>query len=748
MRILIVTEYYWPHIGGVEVLFKNLAEGLVQKGHRVHVVTSRVSKTVRHEKLNGVEIHRVFVPQKGDRYFFTFLSLFKIWHLAGQTDLIHSTLYNAAIPSWIVSKLRRKKAILTVHEVFGKKWTTRFETSYFFATTHRLLEKMILKFRFPIYICVSKSTARDLAPYILRKSSTKVIYNGLDEIVFDPQKYKIEKDEEFTFLFYGRPGISKGADVLVKAAALVKKELPKSRLKMILAGEPAGGYKKVKNLIKSQNLEGYIDLLKPVPYKELPLHLARSHVAIVPSLAEGFGFTAAESCAMNIPIVVSETASLPEVVSGKVIFVKPGDVNDLARGMVLAYRGKFKNIPKKTFSWIKNVTEHIETYQSILEEKKINKKENLKVAMLIDAWFPLHGGGQVHAKKLTEGLIPYGVKTDLFTRNLKDEKGKCLERHEKGIPNVFRLGHCSEFYNLWGRISWLWKVYFVVKKSHKKSPYDLIHAHAFLAGLPGKLLSWRLKIPIVYTVHGTSLFYNQRGFIPWVERFLVSKIRYNQEISVAHNFLRLPNKNKNIAIIQNGVDLEPFQKIQPKKHDIFTLLFVGRLDPIKGLNFLIKALSDWDYKNKPLALRVIGDGPARRDLELQGKENQHIQFLGKITGDAVIKEYKKAHLFVLPSLSEGQPLTVLESFAAECPVLATKVGDNELFIEDRGSGFLVPSQDVAALRDAIKKAYDLFKNNPTKYKQMGQRGYAKIKKEYTWEKTATQTFELYQKLIS
>lgn len=747
MKILIVTEYYWPHVGGVEVLFKNLAEGLTQKGHEVKVITTRVSDTAGREKINGVEIHRVSVPKKGDRYFFTFLSLLKIWRLAGWADLIHATLYNAAIPSWIVSKLRRKKTILTVHEVFGKRWATRFETSYFFAKTHWLLEKLILKFKFPAYICVSESTARDLIPYIPEKSTLKVIYNGLDETIFDSQKYKIQKDEEFTFLFYGRPGISKGADVLVKAAALIKKELPQTRLKMILGKEPVRGYQKIKKLIKNENLGDYIDLLDPVPYQELPLHLARAHVAVVPSLAEGFGFTAAEACAMNTPIVVSETASLPEVVSGQVVFVKPGDAKDLAKGMILAYRGKFKNIPKKTFSWTKNVTEHLTAYETLLTGKN-SSKENLKVAMLIDAWFPLHGGGQVHAQKLAEKLAPYGVKIDLFTRNLKGENGKCLARCEKGTPNVFRLGCCSKFYNLWGRVSWLWQVYFAVKKAHKKAPYNLIHAHAFLAGLPGRFLSWRLKIPIVYTVHGTSLFYNSRGFIPWVERFLISKIRYDQEISVAHNFLKIPNKNKNIAVIQNGVDLAPFQKSQPKKHDVFTLLFVGRLDQIKGLNFLIEALSDWDYKNKPLTLRIIGEGPARNDLERQAKDNQHIRFLGKIIGDAVIKEYKKAHLFVLPSLSEGQPLTILESFAAECPVLATKVGDNELFVEDGKNGFLAPPQDMLALRKGIEKAFDLHTKNPIKYKQMGHHGYAKIKNEYTWQKTADQTFAIYQKLAS
>ena len=74
MKILIVTEYYWPHIGGVEIVFKNLAEGLIKRGHEVKVVTAQVPDTKAQENLNGVEIHRVKVPKFAARYFFTLLS--------------------------------------------------------------------------------------------------------------------------------------------------------------------------------------------------------------------------------------------------------------------------------------------------------------------------------------------------------------------------------------------------------------------------------------------------------------------------------------------------------------------------------------------------------------------------------------------------------------------------------------------------------------------------------------------------
>jgi D-inositol-3-phosphate glycosyltransferase len=733
MKILIVSEYYWPHIGGVQIVFKNLAEGLVKQGHEVQVVTSRVKNTKRFEKLNGVDVHRVWVPVKADRYFFTLTSLFKVWRLAGKADVIHGTLYNAAIPTWFAAKLRRKKSVLSVHEVFGSRWVTRFETSYLFAKIHQILENFILKFKFPSYICVSKSTAKDFASHAPKKSLTEVIYNGIDHELFDPTKYKPAKNKKFTYLFYGRPGISKGAEVLVRTAAKVRDKCPETRLKMILAKQPVSGYEQVIKLIKELDLESYIELLDPVPYQELPKHLVQADTVVVPSLAEGFGFTAAETSAMERPLVVSKTASLPEVASGKVVFVKAGDSEDLARGMMAAYRGKFKKIAKKTFSWDKNVTEHLALYKKLL-----TKNKKLRVAMLIDAWFPLHGGGQVHVKRLAEELADK-VEIDVFTRNLKGEK---IPKKE----GVYRLGRRTNFHNPLARIAWLFQVYFAVKKAHKERPYDLIHAQAFTPGLPGKLLQKRLSLPLVYTVHGTSLFHNPRGVTPFIERFLVSKIKYDQEITVASNFLKLKNRNKDIAVIPNGVDLQPFKKINPKKPREFTVLFIGRLDPIKGLNILIEALRDWDFKKRPLKVRIVGDGPARKELERQAGPN--IKFLGKQTGETAIKEYKKAHLFVLPSFSEGQPLTILEAFAAKCPVLATQVGDNEKVVINEKTGFLVPPQDKNALKGALKKAFDLHQKNPTKYKCLGENGYNKIQKEYTWNRTASETYKIYETLIS
>jgi len=87
---------------------------------------------------------------------------------------------------------------------------------------------------------------------------------------------------------------------------------------------------------------------------------------IVPSLTEGFGFTAAESCAMNKIVVASNTTSLPEVVSGKYTLVEPGNSEAIANGIIDAYNNKYKKSKKKFFLIRDNINNYEDIYTKIL----------------------------------------------------------------------------------------------------------------------------------------------------------------------------------------------------------------------------------------------------------------------------------------------------------------------------------------------------------------------------------------------
>lgn len=374
MNLLFVLENYIPHIGGVEVVFKNLCEGLVKEGHKVDVITHRLKKTKKFEIINGVNIHRVNCLHS--RYWFTFFSVPKTIKLAKKTDLIHTTTFNGAFPAWLASRILKKPNLITIHEVWIKKWNKLTEMSWLSAKLHDFLERLIYLLNFDKYITVSKSTQKQLIDIGVKKEKTQVVYNGVDYNHWNPKKYngnKIRKklglEKNFVYIFTGRPGVSKGIEYLIKAVPLISKDIPNSKLLTILSRDPQykKRYRYIINLIKKLGIEDKVIIHDPVPHKELPNYLKAADCVVVPSLAEGFGFAAAEACAMKKPVVVSNTTSLPEVVSGKYILVEPKNPSAIAKGINLIFKKKVKDKGLKKFLLKDNIKNYIKVYKELIK---------------------------------------------------------------------------------------------------------------------------------------------------------------------------------------------------------------------------------------------------------------------------------------------------------------------------------------------------------------------------------------------
>src|SRR3989338_650345 len=146
MRILIVIENYLPHIGGVKNVFRNLSEGLVKKGHEVDLITHQLKGAKRFEVINGVNVHRI--PCFGSRYLFSFLSIPKVVKMARKADIIHTTTFNGAFPSWLASKITGKPCVITVHEVWITLWQKLGGMNFFSAGLHEIFERLIYTLHF------------------------------------------------------------------------------------------------------------------------------------------------------------------------------------------------------------------------------------------------------------------------------------------------------------------------------------------------------------------------------------------------------------------------------------------------------------------------------------------------------------------------------------------------------------------------------------------------------------------------
>ncbi len=379
MNILFICENYYPHPGGAELLFKNLAERYVQRGHIVTVLTHLLPGTKKKETINGVQVHRV--PCLDSRYLFTFFSLRKALQLAKIHDIIQTTSFNGAPPAWLAGKLMGKPVAITVHEVWQGKWKRITGFPWWKSLVHEFLEKAIYMLPYERYICVSEATKKDLLRTGIPERRAEVIYNGLDygfwniqqvgraEIQSMKKNFGVEKN--FLYLSWGRPGVSKGFEYLIRAFPAVAERVPHARLLLMLSA--SSQYRKKRQELvqlaekvnKRYNHKA-ISIIPSLSDRELRTLIAAADGAVIPSVAEGFGYSAAAAAAMGKPLIVSDAGSLPEVVSGRYQVFRSQDAADLAEKMLLAAEGKWLYAEKKDFSWDRCIDKYLYAYASAI----------------------------------------------------------------------------------------------------------------------------------------------------------------------------------------------------------------------------------------------------------------------------------------------------------------------------------------------------------------------------------------------
>ncbi len=273
----------------------------------------------KEETVDGVKGIRVGAPSVAGRYWSTMLSTPEIWRRARNADIIHTTTWTAAFPAWLVAKLRRKPCVITVHEVNAPVWRYSGKKGLVL-WLHKLYEKAVFSLGFNSYIAVSEYTKGCLVEYFnIPGHRINVIYNAVEYDLFNPvntdravPRKKLGLGDRFVYMYYGRPGFTKGVEYLVRAVPLIAEKVPDARLLLVLSRDPADGYRKITGMIKEAGMGDSVILLEPLPLGELVEYIAAADCVVVPSLSEGFGFTAAEACAMGKPVVASDTASLPE----------------------------------------------------------------------------------------------------------------------------------------------------------------------------------------------------------------------------------------------------------------------------------------------------------------------------------------------------------------------------------------------------------------------------------------------------
>jgi len=280
--------------------------------------------------------------------------------------------------------------------------------------------------------------------------------------------------------------------------------------------------------------------------------------------------------------------------------------------------------------------------------------------------------------------------------------------------------------------------------------YDVIHAHShlFFSTNVTAGLCRSLETPLVITNHGlmsqTAPKWLQKAFIPTVAKFTLNsadKVLCYTEADKRR--LRERGITSSVSVIHNGIDCEQFTPTQSNESKQ-QILFVGRLKPGKGVRTLLIAFEKVADKFPEYDLKIVGNGPLREDLgALAHKKgiSSRVEFVGQIENGDIVESYAESELFVLPSLNEGLPRTVLEAMACEVPVITSDLDQLESLVD--GAGRTVPQQNSVKFATEMENLL----SNPTLRNEMGSTGRKRVQNKYSWRETVQETTETYRDLI-
>jgi glycosyltransferase involved in cell wall biosynthesis len=257
---------------------------------------------------------------------------------------------------------------------------------------------------------------------------------------------------------------------------------------------------------------------------------------------------------------------------------------------------------------------------------------------------------------------------------------------------------------------------------------------ALLARVPGVVATVQLMLDFPFA---GATRQQHRLIAHGVDRFIAVSTH------VADSLFDLGWPAQKLTVIPNSVDLQRFAPADapPRRTDCRpTVVCVARLDAQKGHTDLLQALT-W---LPGVACRIVGDGPERASLERLASDLgllDRVVFLGG--RDDVPELLADSDVFVLPSLYEGLPLSILEAMAARRPVIASAIGGIDELVEPGRTGLLTPARDPSALADAIQWLLA----EPELAARMGRAGHAKVARRYGAAGMAHDVSEVYREVL-
>ena len=406
--------------------------------------------------------------------------------------------------------------------------------------------------------------------------------------------------------------------------------------------------------------------------------------------------------------------------------------------------------------------------------------KKLKIAFLSYRSKPFSGGQGIYVKYLSKALYDLGHEIDVFSGppypdldpkinlvkvpslGLYEKKSKFYDVNPMMLLKPINLfewlsvnsGGFPEPYTFGKRIKKILK--------QNLNEYDVIHDNQSLAY---ELLFFQKKKPLVTTIHhpiSLDLAYQLQStndiFLKllmrrWhsflvMQKFVAKRLKKivvpsNSSMDDIKDEFRV-DKNK-MERVMNGIDLNVFYPDSKIQKIPFRLVTVASADvPLKGLDYLLKALSDLAEVYSDISLSIIGEqkkgGHTERLIKKLNLEKR-VNFFSNLTQEDLRKTYCEAELAIIPSLYEGFGFAAIEAMACGVPLISSSGGALPEVIKD--TGIIIPPKNVKEIYNSV----DFLLSSPKSAKELAEKGLQRANSKFSWTAIAKQLEKVYYKEI-
>ncbi|QMV40792.1 glycosyltransferase family 4 protein [Cohnella cholangitidis] len=356
----------------------------------------------------------------------------------------------------------------------------------------------------------------------------------------------------------------------------------------------------------------------------------------------------------------------------------------------------------------------------------------MKVLITTIFAYPPRGGVGKYIQELTKGLERAGHKVDILARHedeyrmTRSNRQISLKRKKPGGGRVpflpLNWGTGNKVQNYLKNLRDEMVKFFDAVQSIDLSQYQIIHAQDIASAAVLRAYKPR-RTPLILTVHGcVTAEYYYFGYIRAnspeslvLSSFESEVVESTDQTIVPSNWLvriyekcRIPTGN--MKVISNGIDIASFRKqmknktsmTKPKNKSV--IISTGRLEKVKGQHCLLDALARLRRDRKDWVCWIVGRGDAGSDLRKKAKRlglSGYVKFLGRRNNIPAL--LNQADIFVIPSLQDNYPYTLVEAQVAGKPIIASDVGGITEMVEHGKNGLLVPPGNGTKLYWHLKK---------------------------------------------